>query len=75
MRRRRPKLPALLNEVNQVEFQAEGEMTVMDSNGVPCLLLDDSLLSELVGHHFHARYEDGVREIGKVKVLIIPMRE
>lgn len=75
MRRRAKTRPLLPKKAEPVEFEAEGQTEITDTNGVPCLLLDDSLLSELVGFHFHARYEDGQRVIGKVKVLIIPLRE
>lgn len=58
------------------EFEIEGEMVIAWRNGYPVFHIDNCLLSEFVQRHFGAAInKKGDVEIGRCKMLIIPVRE
>jgi len=58
------------------EFEAEGLLSVVYSGGAPSFIIDDCHLSEFVVRHFRPEVDDnGMRNLGRCKVLIIPIHE
>lgn len=57
------------------EFEIEGELEIASINGYAVFRIDDCSLAEFVAFHFGARWEDGRRQIGRCKVVIIPIEE
>lgn len=60
----------------RVEFGIEGDLWIrFSSGGVPMFVIDDCHLSEFVRRHFAVEHHEDGDQIGRVKILIIPVYE
>ena len=60
----------------RVEFSIEGDLWIRFSeSGVPMFIVDDCHLSEFVRRHFGVEHTECGDQIGRVKILIVPIHE
>lgn len=75
-RRQKPVQKTALPRPPRREFEAEGNLEIANFDGVEVFQIDGCALSQFVARHFAARSNDeGLRNLGRCKVLIIPVRE